>query len=71
MTNWIHAIPSAYWVSLLQPSYLSLSHDYGIFSNISCMDLCGSGYRQIVICLRVKNILAKKITCFGCMLASG
>jgi len=60
-------------LGVITPTFLpiSFSHDYGIFSNISGIDLCGSGYRQIVICLHVKNILAKKIACFGCMLASG
>ena len=48
-----------------------LSHDFCSFSNISGMDLNGSGYRQILIWLCVKNILAKKSKCSGCMLASG
>ena len=35
------------------------------------MDLGGSCYSQILICLSIKNILAMKSKCSGCMLASG
>jgi len=49
----------------------SLSRDCCSLSNISGMDLGGSGYRQILIRLCVKNILATKSECSGCMLASG
>jgi len=34
------------------------------------MDFSGSVYRQILISLCVKNILAMKNECSGCMLAS-
>jgi len=34
------------------------------------MDLVGSGYRQTLISLYVKNILAMKSECSGCMFAS-
>ena len=30
-----------------------LSYDYGSFSNISCFDLVGSGYRQVLNCERI------------------
>jgi len=35
------------------------------------VDLGDSGYWQILNCLCVKNILAKKVIYFGLMLASG
>ena len=40
-----HCISSTYWVSLLQTSY---SYDSGSLNNITAMDLCGSGCRQVV-----------------------
>jgi len=48
-----------------------LSYEYGIFSNISDIDVCDNGYRQILFCLCVRNILITKIMGFGCMLAPG
>jgi len=49
-----------------------LSNNYDSFSNIPGMDLGGSGYRQILICLCVINILAMKIMFFfGFMIVSG
>jgi len=48
-----------------------LSYDYGNFSNISGIDLGGSGYRQFLIDLGIRNILDTKITWSGNMLMSG
>ena len=39
-----------------------LSYDYGSFSNISDIDLCGSGVRKYLIDVSVRNILDIKIT---------
>ena len=43
--SWTHGILSISWGSILQTSYCC---DSGSFSNISDMDLGGSGYRQVI-----------------------
>ena len=63
MINWIPGISSTYYVSLQQTSYLP--RDYGSVSDISVMDFGGIWYRQILICLCVRNILATKLHVLG------